>query len=228
MSISSADIDAVVLSFKRQFNMQVIVDKLLQFKLFNRIWVLHNYPSKVQVTGVENIYFDTNKGCNVRQEFAATLDVGYVYFQDDDLVPTRSLANVLKEVVDSEIDLCGTREGLILARSEQPYTDGEHISRDFRGRNLIVKGRAHIASAHLLNEVVRHLEPDPFTDDVVLSLTNIYQLGNENYLIRHPYTELSAPHPLSKHPDHYTRRNASVLRFYENAGVKTGVLDKGS
>lgn len=73
-------VDAVVLSWKRTFNLDAIVKSLREQRIVRDIYIWHNLPSRTEVEGAVNVYNDRNFDTLVRHVFALSLDSDYVLF----------------------------------------------------------------------------------------------------------------------------------------------------
>jgi glycosyltransferase involved in cell wall biosynthesis len=174
-------VDAFLLSYKREENLETIIRGVKRQSFIRDIYVLHNFPSKVKLEGVINIVSAKNFGCIFRHSIALLSDADYVLFVDDDIELTVDFSMRFMEAIKRSpravIGLFGKnikREDL-----ENPYSKGKNVmpSKDHQFVD-IVKGRVHLCARRELYRLFKFISdnkivPQAGEDDVLLNLATV-------------------------------------------------------
>ena len=213
----------IVLSFKREENLDQVVEGLRNQSFIDDILIIHNCPSKKRVKGCYNIVSDINFGCLIRHQIAATLNgYGYFIFSDDDLMLTGDITDSVSEAVEKvgRESVLGIY-GLNLNRNDldSAYSTGKNIrnKKDVITPVDIVKGRFHIMSKNNVMRLASSRFNTKFLreeDDIRANVSTQNAHKVPSYVFRvskNQVLDLPDPNALQDRPDHYDNRNRAIL-----------------
>lgn len=216
---------AIVVSWRRPFNMPQVLYGLNKQAFVNDIFVWHNRPSSFTYPNAFHWQSDRNLGCAVRHFLALGLsEFDYFLFIDDDLYLSFDFTDTFRLGIEryGQKSVLGFF-GRNLCRQDLVNTYSKGVDLDSADSFLptdIVKGRCHLASWETLS-LLAHSRPDAPTredmhDDIRLNL--VAQQSNQvpSYLLPHhgKLVNLADPFSYWRRPGHLERRDKSLARAF--------------
>jgi glycosyltransferase involved in cell wall biosynthesis len=205
------EITAVLLNYRRQQNMERLVDSLVNQTIRPEIMLINNSPEQIDIQGVDRcVHIPWNAGCWARLLFARYAIGRWILFIDDDIYPRDDglleylLGTAPQGIITGAV-------GRVLGH-EEPYYRRDII----KGYAHIIKGRFMFFEKRLLDDVPLSTydgEHDVrFLEDIYLSLKigrcqPVHRVDNIIRLIEvNPSSRDGVG--ISEVPGHAQRRNA--------------------
>jgi len=213
--------DVIILSYLRPDQATVCVRHILnQRPAPAKIYVWHNHPCRRKISGVINIYSESNLKCRSRHALGMLSDADACVFVDDDLFVTdTTVCNRLAEAAMNHNNAVGPFGRRCLRISNEMYHGKDTMVFNHKdGLASVAVGRMHAIQRTLIHHAFsRDLPEDVWTeDDIVLSAS--VEMGTKT-----PPMILSFhPDGFKKHrddlgnqnrPTHYSRRNAACMHM---------------
>jgi len=231
MKNNEIKVDAFILGYKRDKNIPKVVRGLRKQSFVKDIYVFHNFPSKLKIKNVINIYSDKNFGCIARHGLAILSDSEYALFVDDDLeLKTDFSMRFIKAIKKNPYSIIGLF-GVNISQQENMkniYRNGEHYKNySFQRYVDIIKGRVHLThKQNILNSFnfiinnklkIDGLRKNDFImDDLILNLATQIRTKHPSILIpckESEMRELSAEHGAETLKNHYRNRSLLTKKF---------------
>lgn len=170
-------VDAFLLSYKREMNLDTVVEGIRRQSFIRNIYVFHNAPSSKKVKNAVNIYADKNFGCISRHAVALLSDCDYAFFIDDDLELCEDLSERFLWAIANEpesiiglfgntIDMKATPDTLYGSGHRNRVVLSKRYVDIVVGRCMLVK-RCLIPQVYSYTDYYRH----PLVDDIMLNLS---------------------------------------------------------
>jgi SAM-dependent methyltransferase len=230
-------VDAFLLSYKREDNLEVVVKGLKRQSFINDIYLFHNHPSTRQIDGVINIVSGKNFRCIVRHAIAQMAETEYVLFIDDDLELLTDLSSRIRTAIQMEpnaiIGIFGSNVEKNVETSRLYLSGGKfgYKQEKFYRYVDIVIGRFHIIKKEYLNSHIDFLNKNKYfienfvitRDDLLLNLATQLKTKTPGLLIpiepEKDIKSLPEPHAVCGMKTHYVIRSFFIKEFL-NSGWK--------
>ncbi|MCP5105278.1 MAG: methyltransferase domain-containing protein [bacterium] len=242
-NLKKLKVDAFLLSYKREDNLEAVVAGLKRQSLINNIYLFHNHPSNRKIDGVINIVSDKNFRCIVRHAIAQMAETDYVLFIDDDLELLTDLSPRIRTAVRMEphaiIGIFGSNVEKNVETSKLYLSGGKfgYKQETFYRYVDIVIGRFHIIRKEYLSSHIDYLNKNKYSienfvitrDDLLLNLATQLKTKIPGLLIPiepgKDFRSLPEPHAVCGMKTHYVVRSFLIKEFlkigwkpYANSG----------
>lgn len=202
----SGKISAILLSWRRAYNLPKIVEGLRQSPRIGEILVWNNDPeTPLRLSDVVVVNSSQNLSCIARHCLIPAARYETVWFQDDDLLVTaRQLEAIYRVYADDPLQIYGAQGRNIV--------NGLYSADTVYGDCDIVLGQTMLFHRTLARHTFAALDaspPRPIEDDIVFSLA----CGRRHFAVNvEPIVDLGADdaNALWRRADHFARRQQAV------------------
>jgi len=221
---------AVVLAYKREKDLDKVIEGIKKQSFVDKIYIFHNAPSTKKVDGAINIISEENFGCYARHVFSLMLKDDYFLYVDDDTYLTRDMTEEFSKAVDISPNSIIGIFGANFSHNGN-YKDSKFIrfSGFYRFVDMII-GRVHLANKKSLissidfvtknHSKIQGLEKDTFIhDDLILNVTNQISGNPPSLLIpskEDDIQNLDSRFGSSLNKTHYQVRTLLLKQFFKN------------
>ena len=209
-------VTAIILSYKRQQNIRIIIDRLLSTGIVTQIIVWNNNPEiQYQLDGVMTINASHNHKAIARYAAAMLSENDTILFNDDDWLFNADDIVALYAQQQCEPD----RIFGFMGRNLQ---DGQYMTQAAFGDVDIVLGQFMLFSKNLLSRVygkILALTPFERGDDIAFSLL----VGGKHFCVDVPRQDLETDNSVAlwRAPNHFQLRQLMVERVLRLSSIQS-------
>jgi len=218
---------AIVLSWKRESNLQQVVDGLKSQSFIDEVLIWHNCPSKKKIDDCLHIVSDINLGCSIRYQLATLLDYDYYFLSDDDYMIVNDISNKAMPAIEQfgKKSIIGAYGANInYYKKDNGYSQGlsvgHNTNRELKPGEIrkvdIVKGRFQIISRENIMKIQssRFNTPILFEEDDIranVAVQHANKCPSILFSIEHSdVVELSAPYARNERQEHSDNRDRAI------------------